>query len=36
MGPYDLLVGSEGAEILVPLHALISWETLADEAAPAS
>ena len=36
VGPYDLLVGSEGAEILVPLHALISWETLADEAAPAS
>ena len=36
VGPYDLLLGSEGAELLVPLHALISWEALADEAAPAS
>ncbi|MGZ6133920.1 MAG: hypothetical protein ACXWK9_05645, partial [Myxococcaceae bacterium] len=36
IGPYDLLLGSEGAELLVPLHALISWEALSDEAAPAS
>jgi hypothetical protein len=36
VGPYDLLVGEDGAEILVPLHALIAWETLADEAAPVS
>jgi hypothetical protein len=36
VGPYDLLVGEDGAEILVPLHALIAWEPLADEAAPVS
>ena len=34
VGPYDLLLGSEGGEVLVPLHALISWEAAADEAAP--
>jgi len=28
VGPYDLLLGDEGAELLVPLHALISWETV--------
>ena len=33
VGPYDLVIGSEGAEILVPLHALISWEPAPDEAA---
>ena len=35
VGPYDLLLGSEGAEVLVPLHALLSWEPIGDEAAPA-
>jgi hypothetical protein len=34
VGPYDLLLGSEGGEVLVPLHALISWEAAGDEAAP--
>jgi hypothetical protein len=34
VGPYDLLLGGEGAEVLVPLHALIAWEAAADEAAP--
>src|SRR5215831_17098912 len=34
VGPYDLVLGSEGAELLVPLHALISWEPAPDEAAP--
>ncbi len=36
VGPYDLLVGGDDSEILVPLHALTAWETLADEAAPVS
>ncbi|HUM12282.1 MAG TPA: hypothetical protein VLT82_15150 [Myxococcaceae bacterium] len=36
VGPYDLLLGAEGTEVLVPLHALLSWEAPADEAAPAS
>ncbi|HEY1905981.1 MAG TPA: hypothetical protein VGG91_08065 [Myxococcaceae bacterium] len=34
VGPYDLLLGSEGGEVLVPLHALLSWEAAGDEAAP--
>ncbi|HTS82445.1 MAG TPA: hypothetical protein VMH40_17710 [Myxococcaceae bacterium] len=34
VGPYDLVLGGEGTEVLVPLHALLSWETLAEEAAP--
>jgi hypothetical protein len=34
VGPYDLLLGGEGAEVLVPLHALIAWEAAGDEAAP--
>jgi hypothetical protein len=25
VGPYDVLVGQEGEELLVPLHALVSW-----------
>ncbi len=25
VGPYDVLVGAEGEEFLVPLHALVSW-----------
>ncbi|HVP62816.1 MAG TPA: hypothetical protein VMT11_19830 [Myxococcaceae bacterium] len=36
VGPYDLLLGAEGTEVLVPLHALLSWEALAEESAPAS
>jgi len=24
-GPYDLLLGEAGAEVLVPLHALMGW-----------
>jgi hypothetical protein len=35
VGPYDLLLGAEGAEVLVPLHALLSWEEVREEAAPA-
>ncbi|RPH71176.1 MAG: hypothetical protein EHM78_08480 [Myxococcaceae bacterium] len=34
VGPYDLLLGAEGAELLVPLHALLSWEAAGEEAAP--
>src|SRR5262245_4716897 len=34
VGPYDLVLGGEGGEVLVPLHALLSWETIGDEAAP--
>ena len=25
VGPYDVLVGAEGVELLVPLHGLVSW-----------
>jgi hypothetical protein len=25
VGPYDVLVGAEGEELLVPLHGLVSW-----------
>jgi hypothetical protein len=25
VGPYDLLVGTDGEEFLVPLHALVAW-----------
>jgi hypothetical protein len=32
VGPYDLLVGAPGEELLVPLHALMTWT--ASEAAP--
>ena len=35
VGPYDLVIGAEGAEVLVPLHALLSWEALPEESAPA-
>jgi hypothetical protein len=35
VGPYDLLLGAEGTEVLVPLHALLSWEPVQEEAAPA-
>jgi len=35
VGPYDLVLGTEGAEVLVPLHALVSWEAIQDAAAPA-
>jgi len=35
VGPYDLLLGAEGTEVLVPLHALLSWQSLEEEAAPA-
>ena len=34
VGPYDLLLGAEGTEVLVPLHALLSWEQISEEAAP--
>jgi len=34
VGPYDLVLGAEGGEVLVPLHALLSWEPAQDEAAP--
>ena len=34
VGPYDLVLGAEGSEVLVPLHALLSWETVGEEAAP--
>ena len=34
VGPYDLVLGSAGAEVLVPLHALISWEQISEETAP--
>ena len=34
VGPYDLLLGSDGTEVLVPLHALLSWEPAGEEAAP--
>ena len=34
VGPYDLVLGGEGAEVLVPLHALLSWEQIGDAAAP--
>jgi sRNA-binding regulator protein Hfq len=34
VGPYDLVLGAEGGEVLVPLHALLSWETVGEEAAP--
>jgi hypothetical protein len=30
VGPYDLLVGTSGDELLVPLHALVSWTPGAD------
>ena len=30
VGPYDLVLGSPGGEVLVPLHALLSWEALQD------
>ena len=36
VGPYDLVLGTEGGEVLVPLHALLSWEPARDEVAPAS
>ncbi len=36
VGPYDLVLGSEGAEVLVPLHALLSWEPISEEAAPSA
>ncbi|HET9038048.1 MAG TPA: hypothetical protein VFN45_17675 [Myxococcaceae bacterium] len=35
VGPYDLLLGADGVEVLVPLHALLSWEAVREEAAPA-
>jgi sRNA-binding regulator protein Hfq len=35
VGPYDLVLGGEGSEVLVPLHALLSWEQVGDAAAPA-
>jgi len=34
VGPYDLVLGAESSEVLVPLHALLSWETVGEEAAP--
>jgi len=34
VGPYDLVLGAEGGEVLVPLHALLSWEQVADATAP--
>jgi sRNA-binding regulator protein Hfq len=34
VGPYDLMLESEGGEVLVPLHALLSWEQVGDAAAP--
>ncbi len=31
VGPYDVLVGAEGEEFLVPLHALMSWTAGSEE-----
>jgi hypothetical protein len=36
VGPYDLVLGTEGGELLIPLHALLSWEPASDEAAPSA
>lgn len=40
VGRFDLLLGEEGAEVFVPLHALLRWEPLespaADEQPPAA
>lgn len=33
VGPFDLLVGQEGAELLVPLHALVRWSALSSSSA---
>jgi hypothetical protein len=30
VGPYDVLVGTEGDELLVPLHGLVSWAAATD------
>jgi hypothetical protein len=35
VGPYDLVLGGPGGEVLVPLHALLSWEPIQDANAPA-
>jgi sRNA-binding regulator protein Hfq len=35
VGPYDLVLGVPGSEVLVPLHALLSWEPVQDANAPA-
>ena len=35
VGPYDLVLGADGSEVLVPLHALLSWEPVQDANAPA-
>jgi sRNA-binding regulator protein Hfq len=32
VGRFDLLLGEDGAEVLVPLHALLRWEPAADQA----
>ena len=29
VGPYDLIVGGDAGELLVPLHALVAWEPVA-------
>ncbi|HXX29618.1 MAG TPA: hypothetical protein VEJ89_02750 [Myxococcaceae bacterium] len=34
VGPYDVLVGASGEELLVPLHALMSWTATEPSAAP--
>ena len=36
VGPYDLVLGAKSAEVIVPLHALISWEPAGNEAAPSA
>lgn len=35
VGPFDLLVGTAGEELFVPLHALLRWESRDQPAAPA-
>jgi hypothetical protein len=36
VGPYDLVLESDGGELLVPLHALLSWEQVGDAASPSA
>jgi hypothetical protein len=30
IGPFDLILGTSGAEILIPLHAVVSWKSISD------
>jgi len=36
VGPYDLLVGSEGEDFLIPLHALMAWKGGPSEGPPST